>query len=196
MSSPVTLDEVLARNVRTELEARGLRHEDLAARMRTHGLRWSANTVAQVVGMRRHVSLLEAAGLCSALQVPLAQLLAGDDLITVPALPVPVPLSQIRAVLDRGVAPRGSATTTVTMYEPDEAEVKAARRLGVDVGVLMAASERLFGTPSVSEERDRRVGDTAGLTRRELQAKRGHAMRAVLAELDQHLARRTRRRRR
>src|SRR4051794_26221662 len=82
MSRGVPLDHVIARNVRELLDERGISHGRLAAWMRALGLDWTTNRVAQTVTLRRSTTLMELAGLCNVLKVPLDRLLAGDDKIS------------------------------------------------------------------------------------------------------------------
>ena len=58
----------------------------------------------------------------------------------------------------------------------------AARRLGVEPAQVRLAA-RVLWRRDFSEERDARAGEASGLSPRTLQARRGHAARAMLAEL-------------
>lgn len=64
----------------------------------------------------------------------------------------------------------------------EETTAKAARRLGVDAFDVAVAAEQLWER-GLAAERDARLGDTKGLPRRALQARRGHITRALLDEL-------------
>jgi transcriptional regulator with XRE-family HTH domain len=185
--SEITLDAVLARNLREVLERHEMRHADLAERMRVHGVGWSTNTVAQVLGRHRQVPIIELAALCSVFEVPLTELLSGDDQITVGFHTLP--LGAIRQVIDTGRMPRipEDQRTGVVIYLPSDEEAKAMRRLRIDIGTLTYAADRLFGTTDIVEERDRRAGDLSGLPKRSAQSKRGHAMRSVLDEIAEYI---------
>lgn len=182
----MTLDAVVARNLRAALDEREMRHVDLAKRMQDHGQLWTANTTAQVLTLRRQLSLLELAALCSVLEMPLAELLSGSDLIELPDGGAPVPLATLVEMLLTG---RATTLRKIVIYEPGPEELKAMRRLGLDnVGDLHAASQKLFDTPYISEVRDERAGDLSDLPAATAQRKRGHAMRSVLNELEEDLA--------
>lgn len=177
MAEPTSEMVVLAGNLRCFLSQRSWRYDDLAEEMVARGFDWTANTVAQVVTLRRRVELLELAGLCNVFRCTLYDLIRSDG-------PFLLPSGRVTAA---GVCQALSGCPT--NFEVDEpsplgpsaAERKAMRSLGMSVEALRAASLALFGTDSIEAERDRRVGATGDA--RSLQALRGHAMRAVLAEL-------------
>jgi transcriptional regulator with XRE-family HTH domain len=192
---------VVAGRVRELLTADGLRHEDLAAGMRSLGFRWRANHVAQVVTGRRALSLLEIAGVCEVLRRPLAELLAdaeaADPKITLPHSEhdaVRVPLAFIRAALTGGAGQwaaygEGYAAEVEAIHE---ATGKAARRLGRTPTEVSVASAELWGRP-LTHERDARLNDDAAdgdEDPRRRQARRGHITRALIEELRAHFEQR------
>ncbi|TFV67227.1 UNVERIFIED_ORG: hypothetical protein E4P37_03455 [Bacillus sp. AZ43] len=193
------LDALVADRVRELLAEDGLRHEDLAAGMRTLGFRWRANRVTQLATGRRGISLVELAGICEVLRRPLAELLGGagaDEKIT---LPHPqhdaarVPLGHIVAALS-GTAGRWTAygaDFAAEMEAVTEATVKAARRLGRTPTEVSVASAELWGRP-LTHERDARLdGDPEGDDDpRRRQARRGHVTRALIDELRAHFEQR------
>jgi transcriptional regulator with XRE-family HTH domain len=65
---------------------------------------------------------------------------------------------------------------------PTEAEARAADRLGVEAPQLKLAALKKFGH-TFEEERDARSGAVDGLSSKTVQARRGHATRAMLTEL-------------
>jgi hypothetical protein len=70
------------------------------------------------------------------------------------------------------------------ILKPTEAETRAAARLGVDPAQLKMASQVLWDR-TFEEERDMRAGaDAPGQSAAALQARRGHATRAMLADLE------------
>jgi hypothetical protein len=69
---------------------------------------------------------------------------------------------------------------------PDDADRHAARRLGIEPAQVRLAA-RVLWRRDFAQERDARVGEVSGLAQRTLQARRGHAARAMLAELSTFL---------
>src|ERR1022692_522422 len=69
---------------------------------------------------------------------------------------------------------------------PDDADRHAARRLGIEPAQVRLAARALWRR-DFAEERDARVGDASGVPQRTLQARRGHAARAMIAELSEFL---------
>lgn len=199
MALGIPLDHVIARNLRELIEQRGIHHATLAAWMRAVGIDWTANRVAQTVTLRRSLSLLELAALCNLLGVPLDRLLGGDDEVALPRQSrdtdsgpdVTAPLAVIRDVLRDGGSDglpdegRGwhKEQSVVAVYTPDPIEDDVARRLDTDVSTVRGIAARLYGDTHVSLERDRRAGDLSDATPATARAKRGHAMRGILAEM-------------
>ena len=180
------LDHVVARNLRQVADARDLRHVDVAMYATAVGLHWTANTVAQILTLRRGLSLLELPLLAAALGVPVGDLLAGDDAIALPNGET-MPLADIRAALTSKRA--GKSPVTHQPLDSTEDERKLANRLGISVARLQTIAGQMFGR-TVTEERDSRVGELSALPKRVAQAKRGHAMREVASEIEARIARR------
>lgn len=189
------LDALMAGRLRAVLDQRGLRREDMARDMTKLGFKWTGNTVSQVITGRRGLSLLELAGVCEVLREPLEGLLGTDGFIALPVGPVDL-LDITRALRDGDgswMAKRTATSDQVTevfaeahrMFE--EATAKAARRLGVTPGEIETAADDLWGRP-FGVEREHRVSHE-GLPEdprdilRTLQARRGHAARALINEL-------------
>ncbi|HEY3924270.1 MAG TPA: hypothetical protein VGL75_06875 [Acidothermaceae bacterium] len=178
------LDHVVARNLREVVEGRELRHVDVAMYATAVGLHWTANTVAQVLTLRRGLSLLEVPLVAAALGVPVGRLLEGDDAITLPSGGT-VPLESLRDALTSKRA--GKSPVTHQPLKSTEDESKLASRLGITVARLQTIAGQMFGR-TVTEERDSRVGDLTALPKRVAQAKRGHAMREVASEIEARIA--------
>lgn len=70
---------------------------------------------------------------------------------------------------------------------PADAERHAARRLDVEPAQIKLAARVLWDHRDFGEERDARIGDTAALSARSLQARRGLVTRDMLAELRRFL---------
>ncbi|MGY1680711.1 helix-turn-helix domain-containing protein [Geodermatophilus sp. SYSU D01176] len=181
------LDRLIAKRLGAFLENSGMRRQDLANAMNVMGFRWTANRVTQVVTGRRPLSLLELAGIC-AHGVPLSELLGEDGEIQLPDGTVRVAelwpaLSGEGTWAQRAARERGIAGTSVEGWIPNEAAIKAGKRLGIAPGLVDLWAHSLWGH-SLADERDRRVGSTReGETPRALQARRGHVTRALIEEL-------------
>jgi len=176
------LDRVVASNLRRLLADRQWRHADLAVILNIHGLAWTANRVTQVTTERQSATLLELAALCATFETPLSSFLAGECLVATPA-GAPVPLAMVRDSLATGSFEHRPGPVAY-MHVPADEELAAVRRLALpNVGALHRLAKWALGTTNITEERDRRAGDPAGVSERSLRAKRGHAMRNILAEL-------------
>lgn len=179
---------LLAAGVKAARQARGWTQEDAARHFRLHGLTtWRTGTVGGMEAGLRNPRLDDVILICASLGVTLEELLPGtgeavelgDGMVMTPAT--------IRALL-AGAAP-GAANSHPAQIQgsapgdlPGDAERHAAKRLGAEVAQVVLASRALWGR-SFTEERDRRAGLTDGMTPRTVQARRGLAARAMLAEL-------------
>jgi hypothetical protein len=191
------LDAALARRLRAALENQGLRREDIAQLMTGLGFRWTGNTVTQVITDRRALSVLELAGVCEVLKRPLGELL-GRQHVGLPSgavSSVDVVSALTHGRSDWRAHRRGELTPAEQSDyerffppEHDEATIKAARRLGVAPFRVLEAAVDLWGH-TLASERDRRVIPADDDTPRALQARRGHATRALIDELREHLDR-------
>ena len=89
----------------------------------------------------------------------------------------------LRPIADRARPPLMSSDYYAALSRtPDDADRHAARRLGIEPAQVRLAA-RVLWRRDFAEERDGRVGEVSGLSPRTLQARRGHAARAMLAEL-------------
>jgi transcriptional regulator with XRE-family HTH domain len=184
------LEHVIARNVAERRTDRGWTQADLAREMHTWGFTWATNRVAQVETLRRPVSLLEVIGLAMVFDLPVQRLLDGDDQIALPD-GREFPLAWLRkAVIE------GQPKTRFSIFSPQyhlavEAEYQDLRRMATKLGLsapedLDALARTLFGQ-AFHSEREARLGDVSGLSKRSAQTKRGHVSRALLAEVDEYL---------
>ena len=181
------LEHVIARNV-TELRAeRELTQQDLAASMHDRGFRWQSNRVAQIETLRRPVSLLEVVGLSRVFNVPVSRLLEGEDKIDLPS-GATWPLAEVRAALAGEIETVSFAeAATWLLDDPARDDLrKVAKSLGLDVKDLQALAFRLWGVP-FHDEREKRLGDVSGLSKRSAQTKAGHVTRALLADIREYL---------
>jgi transcriptional regulator with XRE-family HTH domain len=215
-ANPPTLAEVFGRRIKSLREAQDLSQEDIAIRARANGLNWTRATVASIeTGRRDSIGVEELLLISDAIGAPPVAWFAGKGEATI-AKGVAVPLEQVRYLLttkhrgprdlDLRVYDQKVAMTVMEAFAretgavrwvPGEAELKAARKLGVRPGEIDDAAQRLWKR-SLTEERDRRVEEIAPakVERSSLQAMRGHVTRSLLTEIEAELARRRKRRRR
>lgn len=177
-----TITGVAAENVKRLREERGWRQADLGELM-APAAGWTANTVAAVENGRRGISFEESVLLCREFRVPLTDLLSGKGKVVIGGELV---LSRrlFRQLIPAAAAPVDPARRAVveSMADARDDIRKAAASLGVTPNrfhyLVQGNYGRLFHV-----ERDSRAGDVSGLTERQARAKRGHATRAILAEL-------------
>jgi transcriptional regulator with XRE-family HTH domain len=153
----------------------------LAERVRRLGVPWTEATVASVELGRREPSILELAALCAVFGVGVGQLLHSitGRPVTTPGGVVHDPLSLAAALTDGDPLDEGRTGSRLV----DEVTRKVAARSGQSAQSLDRAARQRYGR-SLPEERDARLGPDAGdLSPRSLQARRGHVMRVLLAEL-------------
>jgi transcriptional regulator with XRE-family HTH domain len=187
MSMSPRLEHVIARNVAELRAERDATQHDLAASMHDRGFRWQSNRVAQIETLRRPVSLLEIVGLSRVFGVPVSRLLAGEDKIDLPSGAV-MPLTEVIAAL-AGEIETVSLPEAATWLMDDPARDdlrKVAKSLGLDIKDLQTLAFRLWGVP-FHAERERRLGDVSGLSKRSAQTKAGHVTRALLADIRDYL---------
>jgi transcriptional regulator with XRE-family HTH domain len=145
-----TFDAALGSRLRDLREQHGLTREEVARRLAQYGVATSRPSVGVTENGQRSVKAYELLALPRVFGISLEELLSG--------LPAPSPV-------DAG---------------PDEATVKAARRLGADPVEVDAKARQLWGR-SLTAERDARVG-VASRSRVD-QARRGHVTRQLIDEL-------------
>lgn len=181
----VTLDEVIADNVRRLREQLGWRQADLAEAMHLRA-GWSTSTVSWVESLRRRVDAAELVWLCDALGVSVDELLAAPGSTRVSMSGgLPVPLALLRRTATRGGAVAKPVQTPDAALVHDD-ERRAAARLGITADEFRAVMVAQFGR-SLAGERDRRLGDVSMLSPRSVQAKRGHATRTIISEVSEML---------
>lgn len=179
----VQIEHVIARNLKRLREERGWTQADFSTQMWLRGASWSPNRVAQIETLRTRMSLSEIFLLMVTLNVSMSELLAGDDEII--ASQSVYPLHMVRAGFE------GSPTEALQQWERQEGEYavetgETLRKIGVRSGLTPRELDQLaqitYGHGIVAE-RDSRTGDDRDLSKRSAQTKRGHATRAILAEL-------------
>jgi transcriptional regulator with XRE-family HTH domain len=178
----------LGRNIADLRHQKGATQDDLARLMHELGYPWIRSTVAAVEAGKREPSIGELAGLCSILRVSAAALVGGKTARPRVRLGRGAITSSAaaRAAIERGAwfRPEGVMHQLFEAEYPGLAEAlqKAARALGVPIGVVALVGTDLWGR-SLVDERERRLGDVDGLSPRAVQARRGHVTRALIAEL-------------
>ena len=192
---PIPYQAVIRRNLRRLRLKFGWRQEDLALRARGRGLRWSASTVTAIEIGRRPISAGELLLLPTLLQVPLTDLVSGnqDEVVDVDGVLVTT------AAMDE--IGRGAALTeleSVFFVTPPrvemgatDAERKAAKSLSkatssaISIRDLIATAQLLWEGRRLDEERDRRLKTTQG--KGNLARRRGHITGLLQKELLEEL---------
>src|ERR1019366_2636747 len=183
---PSRLEHLVARNTAQLRRNRGWTQLDLAREMVDVGLGWTPGRAQQIESLAGTLTLPEVLGLCWVLRVPIADLLDGDDEVTVPGSPRIFPLHQFRDALTGHGAIRQPDRRAEKAAAVEEVRAKSAK-LGLGADVFIELCQQRFGH-SFRSERDQRAGDLSKLSPRSAQVKRGHAARAVLADLREHIA--------
>jgi len=183
---PPRLEHVVARNTAQLRRDRGWTQLDLAREMADVGLGWTPGRAQQVESLAGTLTLPEVLGLCWVLHVPIADLLDGDDQVGVPGSARTFPLHQFRDALTGHGAIRQPDRRAENAAAVEEVRAKAAK-LGLSTDVFIELCQQRFGH-SFRTERDNRAGDLSRLPPQSAQIKRGHAARAVLADLREHIA--------
>jgi transcriptional regulator with XRE-family HTH domain len=207
--TPPTLSEVIGRRVRSIREDHDLTQHDAALLFRQYGLSLTQSAVAGIESGSRAVAIGELVIIAGALQVPVADLLAGDgpvqlttaraaDLAAVRSflagrgeLPDPVAVALRQAfraaqrTVDRYYPGARSATIVAAERAGDlAAEQKAARSLGIPPVAVSLVAFRLWGM-SLTAKRDAEVDErtTPDTPARSVQAIRGRVTRDLLVEI-------------
>jgi|SRR5665213_678672 len=183
---PSRLEHLVARNTAQLRRARGWTQLDLAREMADVGLGWTPGRAQQVESLAGTLTLPEVLGLCWVLRVPIADLLDGDDHVGVRGSDRTFPLHQFRDALTGHGAIRQPDRRAENAAAVEEVRGKAAK-LGLPTDVFIELCQQCFGH-SFRTERDNRAGDLSRLPPQSAQIKRGHAARAVLADLREHIA--------
>jgi transcriptional regulator with XRE-family HTH domain len=196
--APIPYQAVFANNLSRFREQRGLTQEELARLAAMTGLPWLPVTVHAIERGRRKLSLGEAILLQHLLGVPLSDLAAttegsidvegvviDDDVWR--ALAPPEPAKGVRRLLDSGAMTLkigiDARDRAAEKEAQDEAERKAAKRLGIRGVDLVEMAHGLWGH-GLTAERDRRLSSAGG----EVRARRGHVTRELLDEMRQAFA--------
>lgn len=182
------LDRLVGRNLRQLREELDLSQTDIAEGMAAAGFpAWRKATVADVERGARKVTLDELAGLSDVTERKLERFLTPDAELSSEG--------QRRAKVLTGKlrpqTPDGRGDVTVER-DKEKLEAYLSRDLGLDVDELSELCRALYGHPDVWLERERRVTaqgfpESFERERHEFRARRGHATRAMLAEMRERL---------
>jgi len=206
------MNKLLATRVRQLREAQGLRQDEVAARARGLGLRWSRGTVAAIENGRRAIPLGETLLLPRLFEVDETELFRVDDDVVVDLGGPKLPAATFRALIARepGVDPRpvkrklsdeGQAAVDLkekyglserqaidALLKQSEADVTAAKRLNVEP-LEVAFAARAKWKRGLVAERDHRVGPAGPGSGQGV--RRGHMTRLLIQELGEEIERRT-----
>lgn len=182
------LEDVIARTVAELRKDRDWTQADLARHMVAMGFKWQPNRVAQLETLRHPPSLFESIALCWVFELPLVDLMPGEESVVRPD-GGEVPLAHVRAAIAGDVSVQDGSRKLLEKTKASAEELrKAARRAGVDSAVLNHISVELYGK-GFMDEREERAGDLSDLPKRSAQTKRGHATRGMLAEIREYIER-------
>lgn len=186
-----TVAAVIGENLRRVREDRRQTQDEASRYLHGHGLPWSRERIYTIeLGNRGTVSVEELAVLSHAYGVPLSEWFAGDGEVDLSPTTY-VERWRLRDFLDAGgeraLVPLHHLGAPVERAAGiGDAERKVAARLDRTAAEVVSAGLELWGR-TVTEERDRRLGDTFDLPTRTVQAKRGSITRALVRELGAHL---------
>lgn len=184
------LEHVIARNVAELRTEHGWTQAELAREMRACGFTWATNRVTQLETLRRPVSLLEVIGLAMVFDLTVKRLLAGDDKIALPD-GREFHLPWLLKIALEGEPKTRFPIFSAQNYLAGQADYQELRKMATKLGLsspedLDALSRTVFGQ-AFHTEREARLGDVSGLSKRSAQTKRGHMSRALLAAVTEYL---------
>jgi len=204
-TEPPTLAAIIASNIRRLRAERDWSQSQLSRRLKRRGVNnWTPNLVALVeTGRRSPEHLIDLAALCQVFRVPLTELLAApaDQPVRATGSAKQVPMAAIQQAFAGTTPPLEDEEITPPPGE-DEAygsffvDVSVMNRLGIDAEDVRILTYEMFGEWEFMHARDRRAGvDPAtilytveGRSDPSVQARRGHATRAMLKEAAAYLA--------
>ena len=198
MQEPQTLDQIVGANLRRLRDRDGITQDQVARLLRHKGMPWTQPVVAALEAGTKTLDVMELYALT--LVAPLEELLAGSRSVRFGT--TEVPLDVVRATFIKrshgertarpgALSPKNAAelpTFFDAVWAGNDAERKAARRLGVDPVEVVNAAYELWGQ-SLTEKRDAVVEATAppDISPRTRQAFRGRVTRTLLNDIRQAL---------
>jgi hypothetical protein len=189
-----TLDQYLAEQIRDRREKKNWRQHDLAESARSLGFSWKSDTVAAIEGQARTLTKAEFWDLLQILKVE-----SWTDVFSRNETILIAPDNAVEAIsYGRYLAGKDKRPTRAFNVQKverrlaalAEAEVKAARRLGVDPDEIHTASLECFSNLSLTRKRELLFDEATkgkAISAREGQAIRGHITRQLISRLRKHL---------
>ncbi len=180
----------------------GLTQDELSLLLKQHGLGWQRSHIAAIeAGNRESIELDTAVALARALDVPVAELVAGDGPVQL-TLDTEFTRAGFREVLSQpatawteaaAISGRSALRFIEAVGERSaakqvsfQADAELAARLGVKPEDVYHAAERLWGH-NLHQERDRRIAEMGEMSAAQRRARRGHITRQLAKELLPHL---------
>ena len=147
---------LVGRNLQRQLDESGISQDQFAARARAHGRDWDQSTVSRFIKGGRALTLEDALSFLALLNVPLVELLRGDELVVLAGTAIPA--DELRDLVSTG---RSSSTAPLAAATDDSGP--AAERISSTLGVIVEAVQdsavRLWGLP-VDDELAHRMADS------------------------------------
>jgi transcriptional regulator with XRE-family HTH domain len=193
-----TFGQVVGANVQRLREAQGWTQEELARRLRAFGLHWTRANLASVEsGRRQQIDLASLVLIALAMDAPASELLAGDPEEISVGGGTSVNLHHTREWLAGrqplgpgyvGQSSGGQSGLRIAKQQAlradgvaDDADERAALRLGLTIDEVLASAKRLWGR-TLTAERDARAAKAEGCERT---AVRGHITRQLMTEIEE-----------
>ncbi|MDK8768213.1 helix-turn-helix transcriptional regulator [Corynebacterium freneyi] len=184
-----SIDVVIGRRVADLRGERGWTQSQMRDLAQRFGVDWSQSTISEIESGKRRTDRLEVlAVLCSMFSLTLDELLAGDDEVM---LGRPWTLEELREGLRGELEPASEKSGTMRLGGDNPVEVqRMAGKLGFTEEQLWWAVAAVYGRERRPIAlRDEIAGVNQTDTSRSAQAKRGHATRRILKELNEAIDR-------
>ncbi|SDD58125.1 Helix-turn-helix domain-containing protein [Actinokineospora iranica] len=205
------MGSVVGENLRRLREQSRMTQHEAARLFKQYGLRWSRSKVAAIeAGDRETVSLADVLLLAFVFKVSIDEFFAGDGDVILADQLSPVPRGSVIAIIQGHYPefPRPQVSQQEAeerehqdverlfeiidarnkLAQATEADQLLARRLGVSVDEVLAASLRLWGRTLTDERNARVVGLGDDLETGERQAHRGHITRELSQQVEDELS--------
>ena len=192
---PDSFGAAVGGNIQRLRAARGMTQTVFARLLRTtagdSGSWTKSNVAALERGARPRVTVGEAVLFACVLQVPIAELFAGDGELAEPN-GASISRADLRTALSTPVAPNAvddSADSIAPWISGkfDGIAVEIAERLGVSIHAVISASARRYGRTATAEHAAR-VGSLSDPSSQSAAVKRGNVTRQLVAELKEDIA--------
>lgn len=184
-----SIDEVIGRQAAQLRKERGWKQSDVSDMASRFGVEWSQSMVSEIESGKRRSDRLEVlAVLCSMFDRPLVDLLQGDQEVMMSR---PWTMSEIREGLAGELPPSSEKPGTTRIGGDNPVEVqRMARKLDMTEDQLRRLVQAIYGKwERPIRLRDEMAGVEQDDTSRSAQAKRGHATRRILKEINEAVER-------